>query len=279
MRLVAAVSHTPWIPERVASMERLREMLDVSVVGGEPCCVHTNSYFEMTDRAHVSVWSGRMWQQAYEQLDGEGHAVFLQDDDRVPSGGLFWSALRAILAVVSDELIGLHLHHPGAVAARRAGERFVTTTSCVGVGYALPAALLADFLQWRAELPADLVYRTSEDNLLDAWAIARRRRVWHPVPTIVRPDRALGSTGGGAGRDDADDQYMRDCVLDWRVLHPRTLMDAARLHPRNLMDSAWWRAGLRLPPRHLVFAGIARPGVSMTAMPAGFDGQARMGRS
>jgi hypothetical protein len=259
MRIVAAVSHTPWIAARATSMARLRAQLGVH---DDDLDARGITYFEMTDRAHVSVWSSRMWKQALHLSEGQGHCVFIQDDDRVPAHGVFWGALRAILTAVPDQLIGLHLHHPGAVAAHRAGERFVTTTSCVGVGYALPAGLLSDFLQWRAGLPADLVYRTSEDNLLDAWAIARRRRVWHPVPTIVRPDRSLGSTGGGAGRDDADDQYMRSTVLGWEGFDPG-----------QLVDPEWWRQGLRIPPRHLVFAGIARPGVSMAAMPAGFDGQ------
>lgn len=216
----------------------------------------------MTDRAHVSVWSARMWHGALDRSEGVGHCVFLQDDDRVPL--FFGRAIRAIVEAVPDQLIGLHLHHPGARLAAQDGERFVTTTSCVGVGYVLPAPLLAHFLAWRSTLDRALVYRTSEDNLLDAWAIHHRRRVWHPVPTVVRPDGTLGSTGGGGGRDDADDQYMRGTVLGWEDFSVS-----------DLVDSAWWRAGLRQPPRHLVFAGIARPGVSRTAMPARFDGQLR----
>lgn len=262
MSLVVAVSHTPWIPERARSMERLRQAFGVhgSPEYGADIPRGTGlAYFEMTDRAHVSVWSGRMWQRALEMSRGEGHCAFFQDDDEGPRFVL--EALRAILDVVPDQLIGLHLHHPGAVAAHRAGERFVTTTSCVGVGYVLPAPLLADFVSWRASQSAEYLYRTSEDNLLDAWAIHRKRRVWHPVPTVVRPDRTLGSTGGGGGRDAADDQYMRSTVLSWEGFKPE-----------DLKDPAWWRAGLRDPPRHLVFAGIARPGVSMVDMPAGFDG-------
>lgn len=237
-------------------MARLRERLAVDSADV--------SYFEMTDRAHNSVWSGRMWARAQALAGGAGHCVFLQDDDIVPS--CFVAGLRAILAVASDQLIGLHLHHPGAVAAHSAGERFVTTMSCVGIGYVLPAFLLTDFLRWRGELSADLIYRTSEDNLLDAWVVQRRRRVWHPVPTLVRPDERLFSTGGGGERFDVADQYHRKTVLGWE-----------RFEPAQLVDPAWWRAGLRQPPRNLVFAGIARPGVSMTAMPAGFDGQLRRG--
>ena len=262
-RLVAAVSHCPWIPDRVKSMDRLRAALGVSrhASGAVTCGPGFGAYFEMTDRAHVSVWSARMWAEALRLSDGHGHCVFLQDDDRVPGEGVFWGALRAILTVVPDELIGLHLHHPGAVAAHRAGERFVTTMSCVGVGYVFPAPLLADFLAWRRALGPERVYRTSEDTLIDAWCIFRRRRVWHPVPTIVRPDTRLGSTGGGAGRDDADDQYMRDCVLDWSAVAPV-----------DLVSPGWWGAGLRQPPRHLVFGGVGRPGVSRKTLPAAFDG-------
>ena len=109
--------------------------------------------FEMTDRAHVSVWSERQWTKALELSEGKGHALFLQDDDRVPFS--FFAALRAILAAVPDQLIGLHLHHPGAIAASQAGERFVTTMSCVGIGYVFPAPLLKDFLAWRASMGPD----------------------------------------------------------------------------------------------------------------------------
>ena len=257
--LVVGVSNTPWIPERAASMARLRSAL------GCHRALKPDHYFEMTDPAHVSVWAGRMWRRALDLSGGRGHTVFLQDDDCVPPAGLLVAALRAILDVVPDQLIGLHLHHPGAVAAHHAGERFVTTMSCVGVGYVMPAPLLADFLAWRERLDPQLVYATSEDNLLDAWLIHRRRRVWHPVPTVVRPDRQLVSTGGGGGRTGADDQYMRSTVLGWE-----------HFAAGELADSAWWRVGLRLPPRHLVFGGIARPGVSRTQMPAGFDGHATL---
>ena len=274
-RLVACVSHTPWIPERRESMAQLRGQLGVSesvngiVVDGQPRTV----YFEMTDRAHVSVWSERQWTRALELSKGEGHCLFLQDDDKVVAWGgkrggyPFWSALRAILEVVPDQLVGLHLHHPGAIAASAAGERFVTTMSCVGIGYVFPAPLLRDFLAWRHALGPDRIYRTSEDVLIDAWCIFRRRRVWHPVPTIVRSDAAQGSTGGGGGRFVVDDQYHRKTVLGWEGFRVQ-----------DLVDPAWWRAGLRAPPRHLVFAGIARPGVSRTQLPAEFDGHHRASR-
>jgi hypothetical protein len=129
-----------------------------------------------------------------------------------------------------------------------------------------PTDLLADFLACRLSRNEEHVWRTSEDNLIDAWAIQSRHRVWHPVPTLARSDSAIGSTGGGGGRDDADDQYMRATVVDWRG-HTE----------RDLTSAAWWAKGLATAPQHLVFAGIARPGVSKRLYPAGFDGQLRRG--
>jgi len=249
--VVVGISHTPWIAERAASMGRLRERL---VPAPRDCTL-----FEMTDRVHVSVWSERMWSRALELSNGVGHCVFLQDDTAVPP--FFWDAIRAILSVVPYELVGLHLHHPGALDASRAGERFITTASCVGVGYAMHVSMLAHFLRWRATLLPEYVYRTSEDDLLDAWMVYHRMRAWHPVPTIVRVDTSIGSTGGGGGRDDADDQYMRETVLGWE-----------KFRADDLTDPAWWRAGLRDPPRHLIFAGAARPGIPRRHFPAGFDG-------
>lgn len=255
MKIVLGVSHCPGIPERAASLHRLRSALGV--------LPNDVSYFEVTDKAHVSVWSEIMWRRALEKSGGVGHCAFLQDDDIIVPDGVFLAAMSAILTAVPGELLGLHLHHPGAVQAAKDGERFVTTMSCVGVGYALPAVLLADFLRWREHQSVENVYRTSEDTLLDAWAIHRHRRVWHPVPAIVKPDASLASTGGGGGRDDADDQYMRDCVLSWEGFDST-----------DMSNPAWWCAGLRDPPRHLVFAGIARPGVSRADNPATFDGHA-----
>jgi hypothetical protein len=245
--IALAIPHCPWIPERRENLARLMDVLDP-----EP---DRSRIFD--EKAHNSVWSGKLWQWCLDT--GEDYALQVQDDVELPP--FFWRMLLAIIEAVPNELIGLHLHHPSARIAAARGDTFVTTMSCVGMGYVFPRPLLVDFMRWRAGLGADRVYNTSEDVLIDAWCIFRRRRVWHPVPTCMRAGR-LASTGGGGGRYDVDDQYHRATVMDW-----------TERDERDLCDPGWWRAGLRSPPQHLVFAGIARPGVSRRELPADFTGR------
>ncbi len=259
--IVLGIPHCAWRPDRVASMRAIRSALRLSEGGGGGE-IETPAgrvvYIEQADDKPSPPWdwSGRIWAKmiAACRETGATHAMLLQDDVTVPD--FFWSALAAMLTVVGGELVAFHLNHPLAPAISRWGERFITSFGCAGVGWIMPAETFRDFFAWRAE-NEQRARSTTEDTLMDAHTVIRRRRVWQPVPTLVRHDSRHESTYA-----DTFDHYLRDTSLDWRGFSER-----------DLCDPVWWRAGL-LPggPRHLVFAGTARPGISRRAYPVGFDG-------
>ncbi len=202
-------------------------------------------------------WSVRIWRKMLAAVDANKdvkHVMLVQDDVVLPD--FFWSALAAMLSVAGSELVAFHLNHPLAPAISRWGERFITSVECAGVGWVMPASLFRDFWAFRSE-SEERARSTTEDTLMMCWLVTRHRRVWQSVPTLVRHDSRHESTYA-----DTFDHYLRDTSLDWRGFSER-----------DLCDPVWWRAGL-LPggPRHLVFAGTARPGISRRAYPVGFDG-------
>lgn len=202
LKLAVAISHTPWIPERVLSMKRLKSQL--GIIGECDGVIFDNEilpndvdgwYFEMTDRAPNHVWSERMWTWATECGDAT-HAVFLQDD--VTVGADFWKRLQAMISAAPDQIIGLEAAHPMCANLLRAGARWCTTTDgLIGVGYVMPIRVLKEFLAWRAtKLLPKALEQISEDTLIDVFAMHTKRKIWHPVPTIIDHDIELKSTYG-----------------------------------------------------------------------------------
>ncbi len=170
------IPHTPWIPARVASLERLRGSLDL---------IHDFRIF--ADRAPNHVWSAQMWHWAAET--GTTHFLQLQDDVIVTPQ--FWKVLRAMVSAVPDQLIGLEsvLEYPGPW--------YTTSDGLIGVGYVFPMLPLREFLEWRAHaLCKGAVESIDEDTLIDVWCVAIGRRIWHPVPTIIDHDTDIKSTYG-----------------------------------------------------------------------------------
>lgn len=181
-----AISHTPWVPERVASIHRL-----LGELGSCPSSVRATRVIDEPGANHE--WSEHMWQWAAQQ--DVSHCVFLQDDARVPPH--FWSELRSMVASKPDEIIGLEVVHPLAVPlAKREHRWFSTSDGLVGVGYVMPREVLLEFLIWRSRLePASLLWVT-EDTLIGLFALTNDRRICHPLPTIIDHDVSLASTYG-----------------------------------------------------------------------------------
>lgn len=192
-RLALAIPHTPWVPERVASMDRLRSQL-----GTIPA-----SYRVLTDRAPNAVWSLQMW----DWLAGTraDWCVTLQDDVEVAD--CFWPALTAMLGVldgVGARVCGLSSVHPMQVEMARQGQRWYRTRSwLVGWAYAIRRDALEEFLAWRALNPELVVgdvatgqQPLTEDSLLNHWINVSGHDTWHPVPTLVDHDTTIESTYG-----------------------------------------------------------------------------------
>ncbi len=187
MRFSLAVSHTPWVPERVESWRRLREELACQSVFAELA-----AYRVFDERAPNHVWSLQMWTWAAER-DAEW-CVFLQDDAMVSP--CFLEELQGICEGNACDVIGLQVASPLAVPLAEAGyPGFTTSDGLVGVGYAIRREALHCFLEWREEnLESGAVETISEDSLIGLWAAVTGNRIYHPIPTIVDHDVSLQST-------------------------------------------------------------------------------------
>jgi hypothetical protein len=182
--IALGIPHTPWIPERVESMARLRASLDIP-----PGPDH---YLEFTDRAPNRAWSEQLWRWALGT--GADYLLQLQDDVLVPAK--FWQHLHAMIEAVPGQVIGLESAHPRGRMLARSGMRWYTTADfLVGVGYVLPRAALEAFLDWR-ETHLREGWEIHEDTLLGLFCLTTGRRIWHPIPTIIDHDVGIASTYG-----------------------------------------------------------------------------------
>lgn len=226
MKISLAIAHTPWVPERVRSMDRLRQALRHS----SPSPLFEQ--YEFTERSPNWVWSALMWEWSVG-TDADW-CLFLQDD--VIAAPNFWPALRAMLEALpnSAHVVGLEVAHPAAPALAEEGYRFFTTTDAlVGVGYAIRGCTLTEFLGWRAQrLKAGAIEAITEDTLLGLFCACREIRIWHPLPTIIDHDVSIESSYGN------DTHPNRRPLVRWDS-HSECPLE----HAQN------WRQGP--PPAHL----------------------------
>lgn len=192
--------HTPWVPARVASYERL-------IDGITPTPKYLLTLRAFTERAPNRVWSQKMWEWGAEQ--DATHFLTLQDDVIVAPE--FWARLRAMVETVPDQVIGLEAVHPAGIELARQGHRWYTTTDClIGVGYVVPTAQLREFLAWRASsLKPGALEAITEDTMLGLWCMVTGRKIWHPIPTIIDHDVSMVSTYGN------DDHGSRRPLVRW----------------------------------------------------------------
>jgi hypothetical protein len=231
--IALAIPHTPWRPERVVSMGRLRAQLGLNSHMA-PIATSRNllQATEWTERAENRVWSANMWRWLLEtQADW---CLSLQDDVLVPSH--FWSSLDALLAGAPEEaeVIGLSNVHPISVEIGRQGKRWYRTAGSpwlglVGWAYILRRFALSEFLAWREQNPAD-VARLTEDSLLNHWMHVTNRTPFFPVPTIVDHDTAVESTYG-------NDKHS----------HRRPFVTWHDYGPERLADPEFWRPSGEIP--------------------------------
>jgi hypothetical protein len=194
-----AIPHTPWVPARVESHERLRRALAVNVPSGG---VVTRDF---TDRAANYVWSEQMWKWAVETK--ATHFLQLQDDVLVAPN--FWQALCAMVSAIPDKIVGLESVHPRSQSIP--GHWYTTSEGLIGVGYVLPMTALRSFLKWRSSmLCKGAIESITEDTLLCLWALVTGQRVWHPVPTIIDHDIEIASTYGN------DHHTHRRPLVTWK---------------------------------------------------------------
>ena len=165
-----------WVPERAASLERLKAQL-----GHRPVY-----YREFRDREPNWSWSGKLWEWGLRCA--RAHLVQLQDD--VVVGPEFWPTLRAMVDERPDDIIGLE-----SVLAP-SSPWYTSGDGLIGVGYVLPPDVLAWLIDWREGLRPGAIQSLNEDQLLGLYAHVSGRRIWHPVPTIIDHDVEIVSTYG-----------------------------------------------------------------------------------
>lgn len=208
MRFCLAIPHTPWIPERVVTLDRLKSQLADT---GE---MDTVPFRVLGGKAPNHVWSAEMWEWMAEQ--DVDWCVQLQDDALVAPD--FFDRLSALIAAASVDgecpypIIGLQVPHPMApfLAQQWDVRGFTTSDGLVGVGYAVRIDTLKEFLNWRATaLKEGALEHITEDTLLGMYAMVSGKHVYHPIPTIVDHDTAIPSSYGN------DHHPMRKSLVRW----------------------------------------------------------------
>ena len=235
MSVCLVIPHTPWIPARVKSMQRLRDQLGK----------WDGPYLELTERASNKQWPRKMWQWALDS--GADTFCTLQDDTLIAP--CFWPALRAMLPSVGEHaVLGLSAVHPIGVEIQRQGLRWYRTQSwLVGWAYAMRRPALAGFVAWYDDNP-ELVARHNEDDLINEWVRASGRTTWHPVPTLVDHDTSIESTYAN------DSHVHRRASVTWRDYGEGSLTD----------PDFWLPSGepplLPVPAPHECWFCLKRPG-------------------
>ena len=182
--MALAIPHTPWVPEREASMSRLREQL-------RPC-QSVFRYREFAHKAPNRVWSKELWDWA--AASGASHLLQLQDDVQVCD--YFWPHLANMLMCSQTKVIGLEsVHHKAGVVLAGGSNWYTTADGLIGVGYILPITVLKAFLAWRDTQLVD-GWVCDEDTLIGVYCLVSGTRIWHPVPTLIDHDTSLASTYG-----------------------------------------------------------------------------------
>jgi hypothetical protein len=175
------IPHTPWVPERAASMDRLIRDLGMPLSREMVCA----KLFQ--EREPNWSWSQKLWGWACST--GATHLLQIQDD--VIVGPEFWPTLLAMVEAKPDDVIGLE-------SVLGIGTQWYSTSDgLIGVAYVVPIRLLRDFITWRStELRADGYKLLNEDTLLGLWCFVTGRRILHPSVTIVDHDTELASSYG-----------------------------------------------------------------------------------
>ena len=190
-----AIPHTPWRPERVASLAKLLEMLG-----------HRPKFFKVFDeKAPNWVWSRKLWQWGADMAkEGATHLLQLQDDVRpMPE---FWPVLRAMVEANPQRWIGLQVNHPHARQLAHNGRRWYKDRWLVGCQYVAPLQgpdslqVVLGLLAASDALPdghpdkLTAFQHEHEDVTIASLLDKSGRDVWHPIPAIADVDLSIGST-------------------------------------------------------------------------------------
>ena len=255
MTISLSISHTPWIPERVESFERLRTQLIESGWPWEEGPVDVEK-----EKAPNWEWSGRMWKRAAEQ--DVSFCLFLQDDVTVCPAFTKWidAMLDEYPRCREYGAICLEVVHPAAQVMAAAGHPWFTTCDgIVGCGYIMPHGLLEEFLAWR-DARLEACKAINEDTLLGLWHLITGRRVLHPLPTPIDHDVELASTYAGNEK-----HANRRPLVRWDSFPGKNPGESVRA-PADGTNHEYWMFPENIP--HLgTFPGWTLPHLARRAFP------------
>ena len=201
------ITHAAHIPERQATMMRLRESL--LSAAGVP-------YHEETHVGPHWGWAVKGWQWSAEQ--DVSHCLFLQDD--VLCMPELVNVVKAMTSALPDAIIALHSPHPGASlhCHQHRHPWYTSADNLVGTGYVLPRWVLQDFIEWREREIAD-VKAITEDTIITIYAMAHGRYIYHPVPSPIDHDHSVATTNDGGTREGRDDggAFIRPMLPWWKL--------------------------------------------------------------
>lgn len=244
--LAIATTHTPWLPARAAAMARLQAQIDEARVADRGAGWAAWSERAFCERMPNHVWADLMWRWAHES--GRSHCLFLQDDVKLAPRAL--RILHAMVVAKPKPVIALHVPQPRARAVfRDRGVGWVTSSDAlVGFAYLMPHDLLGDLLWWKAtQVVPHAVEFTTEDSVIDAWALDRGVEIHHPLPTIVDHDLGIASTYAN------DKASERRPLVTWRDLVTLEGPDALHeLEDPTVWDSSPVHLGRHFPKSHWV---------------------------
>jgi len=269
------VNHTPWVPERVAALEAMRNLLGLkgnAVADARSwglVATKTNARdFRGTDwQVSKVLWALDQWRWAAgvkpAGLPAPTHHVFMTDDLHIiepqnDGSGHFWQVLNAMVEAVPDGILGLLSNHPAAPRLALEGQRWYRTNSwLVGPCYVLPHKHLMRFLEYFEALPpgnkqdGQIGYR-NDDSSLNEWITGRGGpgETYHPLPTIIEHRNDIGSTVGHG------DEFSLERV-SWRTIRTATKDETGTIHwsasawnaptPREMTSADFWAGASTAP--------------------------------
>ena len=230
--IATGIPHTPWKPDRVESLKRLITGLEFRPPP------HGAIYPERSDtgeevkvfaeRAPLHVWSRELWQWGLDT--GANWLLQIQEDVTVCPD--FYRCLRALLESAPGGIVALHTAHPAAKTLALQGHRWCSSADgVIGTAYAIRREELGYQLSWRNNnLRPGGAEAITEDTLIGCYALATRRRVYHPIPTLIDHDLEIGSNFP----QNAGNPFKRPVVTA-----PRDL-DVLGIEVQQLQDPDFW---------------------------------------
>jgi glycosyltransferase involved in cell wall biosynthesis len=226
---LVAVTHAAYRPERVACLERMRELLP-----NTPLVV-----FESKTPEPCSVWARRLWTWMAEQTRP---VLVLQDDINLAPN--FLAAVTALIKSAPGNFLNLHEQGPDVKRQADRGERWTASHYPTGPAYIVPNARVAR--SWLTLWDDNKILR--EDELIALWLQRSKTIAYGCLPALVQHRVDIPSTIGN------DTSPHRQTSVPWTDFPSVNLLEwppPVSRSPLLVCHSAHERCGIREYGRQL----------------------------